>query len=88
MDALLLHGSPYSPWHLDFWKVAHSVSVPNFEDPHMNWIFTLTITAATFFGSYYVPKPNGNLYTDEGSSRCGTYQDDSDDAYSYDGPTA
>jgi hypothetical protein len=58
------------------------------EDPHMNWIFTLTIFAASFFGSHYFPKPSGNLYTDEGSSHCGTYHDDSDDAYSYDGPKA
>jgi hypothetical protein len=52
----------------------------------MNWIFALTIIAATFFGGNYFPKPSGNLYTDEGSSHCGTYHDDGDDAYSYDGP--
>jgi hypothetical protein len=58
------------------------------EDPHMNWIFALTIIAATFFGGYYFPKPSGNLYTDDNGSLCRTYPDDTDDAYSYDGPTA
>jgi hypothetical protein len=58
------------------------------EDPHMNWIFALTIIAATFLGRYYFPKPSGNLYTDEDNSHCGTFNDDGDDAYSYDGPTA
>jgi len=54
----------------------------------MNWIFALTIIAATFFGSYYFPKPSGNLYTDDNGSLCGTYHDDGDDAYSYDRPMA
>ena len=54
----------------------------------MNWIFTLTIIAATFVAGYLFPKASSNLYTDEGSSYCGTCHDDSDDAYSYDGPTA